>query len=87
MVMNCTYADGIGKVSVVNGMAHIDFVMVEPPAKEGEQHRAVPVERIVMPLPQFIRLCADMASNLRSMEEQGLIKRDAGANGANDSIV
>ena len=69
------YVDGVGNVSVVNGMAHVDFVVVRPPVAEGQQPRIEPVQHLVMALPQFVRLCAEMAGHLQRMEEKGLIKR------------
>jgi hypothetical protein len=78
------YIDGVGNVSVVNGMAHLDLVVVVPPAAEGQQPQVQPVQRLVMPLPNFVRLCAEMAGHLNKMEEKGLITRrvDAPQSGA-----
>ena len=69
------YIDGVGNVSVVNGMAHIDLVVVRPPAGEGKQPTVESVQHLVMALPQFVRLCAEMAGHLQRMEEKGLITR------------
>ena len=69
------YIDGVGNVSVVNGMAHIDLVVVRPPVVEGGEPRVDSVEHLVMALPQFVRLCAEMAGHLQRMEEKGLIAR------------
>jgi hypothetical protein len=71
------YIDGVGNVSVVNGMAHIDLVVVRPPAADGQQPQVEPVQHLVMPLPNFVRLCAEMAGHLQRMEQRGLIKRQA----------
>jgi hypothetical protein len=69
------YIDGVGNVSVINGMAHIDLVAVRPPATEGQQPQVEPVQHLVMALPQFARLCAEMAAHLQRMEEKGLVTR------------
>ena len=69
------YIDGVGNVSVVNGMAHLDLVVVAPATAEGQQPLVQPVQRLVMPLPNFVRLCAEMAGHLQRMEEKGLITR------------
>ena len=69
------YIDGVGNVSVVNGMAHIDLVVVRPPKAEGQQPQIEPVQHLVMALPQFVRLCAEMASHLQRMEAKGVITR------------
>lgn len=69
------YIDGVGNVAVVNGMAHIDLVVLRPLAAEGQQPRIEPVQHLVMALPQFVRLCAEMAGHLQKMEEKGLITR------------
>lgn len=69
------YIDGIGNVSVVNGMAHIDLVVIRPPTVEGQQQQVEPVQHLVMALPQFVRLCAEMAGHLQRMEAKGLITR------------
>ena len=69
------YIDGVGNVTVINGMAHIDLVVVRPPATEGQQPQVEPVQHLVMALPNFVRLCAEMARHLQRMEAKGLIKR------------
>lgn len=71
------YIDGIGNVSVVNGMAHIDLVVVRPPTTEEQQPKVESVQHLVMGLTQFVRLCAEMAGHLQKMEEKGLITRRA----------
>ena len=73
------YIDGVGNVSVANGMAHIDLVVVRPPAVEGQQPQVESVQHLVMPLPNFVRLCAEMAGHLKRMEDKGLISRKARA--------
>ena len=77
MIERFDYIDALGNVSVVNGMAHIDLVVVRPPAAEGGQPQVQPVQHLVMPLPNFVRLCAEMAGHLQRMEQKGLIKRQA----------
>ena len=77
MMSGYQYIDGVGNVSVVNGMAHIDLVVVRPPAAEGQQPQVEPVQHLVMALPAFVRLCAEMAGHLQRMEEKGLIARRA----------
>lgn len=72
------YIDGVGNVSVVNGMAHIDLVVVRPPSAEGQQSQVQAVQHLVMALPNFVRLCAEMAGHLQKMEEKGLITRKPG---------
>jgi hypothetical protein len=69
------YIDGVGNVSVVNGMAHIDLIAVRPPKAEGQQPQVEPVQHLVMALPNFVRLCAEMAGHLQRMEKKGIIKR------------
>ena len=71
------YIDGVGRVTVVNGLAHIDIIAVLPPAQEGGQAQAAVTHRFVMGLPQYVRMCAEMASHLARMEERGLITRQA----------
>jgi hypothetical protein len=56
-------------------MAHIDLVVVRPPPGEGKQPTVESVQHLVMALPQFVRLCAEMAGHLQHMEEKGLISR------------
>jgi hypothetical protein len=60
----------------VNGLAHIDLVTVIPPAQEGVQAQIQVAHRLAMSLPQFVRLCTEMAGQLQKMEEKGLIKRE-----------
>ncbi len=71
------YIDGVNNVSVVNGMAHISLVVLVPPTVEGQQPTVKNVQNLVMAMPQFVRLCAEMGSQLQRMEEKGLIKRQA----------
>ena len=71
-----SYIDGVGRVTVVNGLAHIDLVTVLPPASETEHAQVQVSHRLVMALPQFVRMCAEMATHLQRMEQQGLIKRN-----------
>lgn len=80
MADGIAYVDGVGRVTVVNGLAHIDLIAVIPPSKEGEQAHPEVAQRLVMGLPQFVRMCAEMAGHLQRMEEKGLIKRNPPAN-------
>jgi hypothetical protein len=50
-------------------------VVVRPPKAEGQQPQVEPVQHLVMALPQFVRLCAEMAGHLQRMESKGLITR------------
>ena len=70
------YIDGVGRVSVVNGAAHVDLVAIVPPGQDGGQPQMAVTHRLVMGLPQFVRMCAEMANHLRQMEEKGLITRN-----------
>lgn len=70
-----TYVDGVGNVTVINGMAHIDLIAIHPPATEGQPPQLRTSQHLVMALPQFVRLCIDMAAHLKRMEEKGLISR------------
>ena len=70
------YIDGVGRVSVVNGAAHVDLIAVVPPSVEGAQPQVTVTHRLVMGLPQFVRMCAEMANHLRQMEEKGLLTRN-----------
>ena len=56
-------------------MAHVDLVVVVPPAVEGQQAQVRQVQHLVMALPNFVRMCAEMAGHLQKMEEKGLITR------------
>lgn len=74
-----TYIDGIGKVRVANGMTHIDLVVVAPPAVDGQPPQIQPVQHLVMPLPQFVHMCAEMGNQLKRMEEMDFISKKAAA--------
>lgn len=69
-----TYIDGMGRVRIANGMAHIELVAAFP-GDDDSKVNVRPVHHLVIPLAQFVKLCADMANNLRLMEEKGIIKR------------
>jgi hypothetical protein len=70
------YVDGVGNVSVINGMVHIDLLVARPQPGNGQQQvQAEEAQHLVMALPQFVRLCAEMAGHLGRMEQKGLITR------------
>jgi hypothetical protein len=71
------YFDGVGNVSVVNGMAHLDLLVVRPGAADGPQSSVEIVEHLIMTLPNFVRFCSEMAGHLQKMEEKGLISRNS----------
>ena len=71
------FVDGLGSVRVANGMAHLDLVTISPSTVEGQPPQAVVTQRLVMTLPHFVRMCAEMAGNLQRMESKGLITRNA----------
>lgn len=75
MATDFQYIDGVSNVSVVNGMVHMSLVVVSPPPGEGQQAAVRVVQNLVMALPQFTRLCAEMGAQLQRMEEKGLIQR------------
>lgn len=78
MTDQITYIDGMGRVRLVNGMAHIELVAAFPGEDDSKVH-VRPVHNLVIPLGQFVKFCADMANNLRAMEEKGIIKRRDGS--------
>jgi hypothetical protein len=78
MTDQITYIDGMGRVRIANGMAHIELVAAFP-TEEDNKVLVRPVHNLVIPLGQFVKLCTDMANNLRLMEEKGIIKRRDGA--------
>jgi hypothetical protein len=78
MTDQITYIDGMGRVRIANGMAHIELVAAFP-TDEDNKVQLRTVHNLVIPLGQFVKFCADMANNLRVMEEKGIIKRREGA--------
>jgi hypothetical protein len=75
MTSAISYVDGVGRVTVVNGVAHIDLVTVVPAAQEGGKAQIQVSHRLAMNLPQFVRLCTEMSAHLQNMESKGLIRR------------
>ena len=69
------YVDGVGRVSVVNGAAHVDLVAIVPPVSGSEQPLVAVTHRLVMGIPQFVKMCTDMVTHLRTLEEKGAIVR------------
>lgn len=67
--------DGVGNVSVVNGVAYIDLVVTRPPTTEGQKGQVELVQSVAMTMPNFVRLCEEMSSHLQRMEQKGMIKR------------
>ena len=53
--------------------------MLKPPSDIKANPESAVVDHVVMTLPQFVRLCADVTRNLKQMEEKGLITRRAAA--------
>ena len=78
MTDHITYIDGLGRVRIAGGMAHIELVAAFP-ASDGAQDKVDvrPVQNLVIPLGQFVRFCSDMAANLKHMEDKGIITRKA----------
>jgi hypothetical protein len=74
MTDQITYIDGLGRVRLANGMAHIELVAAFPSEEENKVD-VRPVHNLVIPLGQFVKLCSDMANNLARMEEKGIITR------------
>ena len=70
-----SYIDGVGRVTVVNGVAHLELVTVIPPAQDGAKAQVQVSHRLAMNLPQFVRMCSEMSGHLQSMEAKGLIRR------------
>ncbi len=76
MTNQITYIDGLGRVRIANGMAHIELVAAFPSQDKTEDKVDVrAVQNLVIPLAQFVRFCGDMAANLKHMEDKGIITR------------
>ena len=73
------YVDGVGRMSVMNGHAYVDLVTAVPPVEEGGQMSVAVTHRLALALPQFVRMCAEMANQLKLMEDKGLITRQPAA--------
>ena len=73
------YVDGVGRISVLNGAAHVDLFAIIPPAQGSDQPQMAVTHHLVMGLPQFVKMCADMGTHLRTLEEKGVITRQPNA--------
>ena len=71
---NVYYVDGVSRVTLNGSMAHLEFFTTLPPEKDTEQPKLVVTHRVAMCLPQFAKMCADMACRLREIEKKGLVK-------------
>jgi hypothetical protein len=63
------FADGLGNISVTNGLVRLEFVSQRMPTREGEPARPEPVLRLVVPLGGFLA-----ALNLQEQARAQLIK-------------
>jgi hypothetical protein len=52
------FADGLGRISVVNGVVRLDFVEVEPQQNGANQEKVV--GRVMLPLPMLAGLLTDL---------------------------
>jgi hypothetical protein len=52
--MQDNFADGIGNISVSNGLVRIEYAAQRMPGKEGEPMRLELTQRLVMPLAGFL---------------------------------
>ena len=69
------YADEIGKVSIDNGMMHVDFVALDrsAQAKDGKPNFYL-TQRMVMPLQGFLRGVAAQETIIKKLIENGVLK-------------
>lgn len=77
MKSDCKYIDGIGNISMMQGMVHFDLLVMQPPSDPAGKPNVVDTGHIVMSLPQYVRMCAELARNLDQLEAKGLITRKA----------
>jgi len=69
------YADEIGKVSIDNGMIHVDFVALDRSvqSKDGKPNFYL-TQRMVMPLQGFLRGVAAQETIVKKLIENGVLK-------------
>ncbi|RTL70565.1 MAG: hypothetical protein EKK41_12390 [Hyphomicrobiales bacterium] len=71
--MDFRYIDGIQNVTIANGMTYITLGVVQPPTREGGSPQLLVAGALVLSVPNYVRLCAEMANNLKTMQDKGLI--------------
>ncbi|MCA1480960.1 hypothetical protein [Bradyrhizobium sp. NBAIM08] len=77
--MDDMFADGVGEITVINGVARLSLVALEasPGARESGDAKPVPVvkRRLVMPVPGLINLIQQAQSLLARMEQAASAQR------------
>ena len=77
--MDDLFADGVGEITVINGVARLSLVALEasPGARESGDAKPVPVTkcRLVMPVPGLVNLIQQAQSLLARMEQAAAVPR------------
>jgi hypothetical protein len=79
--MDDLFADGVGEITVINGVARLTLVALEAPAAARESGDAKPVpvvkRRIAMPVPGLVNLIQQAQALLTKMEQSAVAQRQA----------
>jgi hypothetical protein len=75
------YADAVGEISLAGTNVRIDLVSLSREKDEKGQPKPEFRQRIVMPIDGFVQSFALMARVMQQLEKQGVVKRQAAAEG------
>ena len=79
--MDDMFADGVGEITVINGVARLSLIALEasPAARESGDTKPVQMVkgRLVMPVPGLINMVQQAQSLLARMEQAAVAQRQA----------
>jgi len=79
--MDDMFADGVGEITVINGVARLSLIALEAPAGTRESGEAKPVpvvkHRLAMPMAGLVNLVQQAQSLLAKMEQAANAQRQA----------
>ncbi|MBF0124689.1 MAG: hypothetical protein HQL60_05070 [Magnetococcales bacterium] len=68
------FADGIGNISVNNGVVRIELVVMDPTAATNNQNpRLEPRQRLIMPIDGFVRSFNIAENVMKKLVEAGVV--------------
>ena len=76
------FSDGVASVTVINGTVRLEFFSFAPAGKEDKgQPRPVPQHRLVLPLPGFLQMAAQIQETVQAVAKRVPFTRSAGPHG------
>ncbi len=76
MEQKLLYADGLDRMTLLEGLVRMDFYCAGEQGEDGEVTHE-PVGRLLLPPPAYLRMYEAMGELIARMEEAGLVQRNA----------